>query len=118
MTLVGIDGGLSVDHLVRVGEAPHFFELGGPGLFAAFGARLIKGTKVMLRTELPVSVPGFAELLTAADVDLSLCEAGWDVPRVWILDSPEGRRLVLTGPPAGIEIAGADEEPAANRHSK
>jgi len=113
VTLVGIDGGLSVDHLVRVGEAPHFFELGGPGLFAALGARLIKGTKVMLRTELPVSVPGFAELLTAADVDLSLCEAGWDVAHVWILDSPEGRRLVLTGPPAGIEIAGADEEPAA-----
>ena len=118
MTIVGVDGGLSVDHLVRVGEAPHFFELGGPGLFAALGARLIKGTKVMLRTALPSSVPDFSEVLTAAGVDLSLCGVVRDVPRVWILDSPEGRRLVLTGPPGGIEIAGADEAPATRPNGR
>jgi sugar/nucleoside kinase (ribokinase family) len=118
VTIVGVDGGLSVDHLVRVGEAPHFFELGGPGLFAALGARLIEGTKVMLRTALPSSVPEFSEVLTAADVDLSLCGVAREVPRVWILDSPEGRRLVLTGPPAGLEIAEADEVPAGRSTSK
>jgi sugar/nucleoside kinase (ribokinase family) len=109
--IVGVDGGLSVDHLVRVGEAPHFFELGGPGLFAALGARLVQGTKVMLRASLPSCVPEFSEVLAAADVDLSLCGDARDVPRVWILDSPEGRRLVLTGPPAGLEIAEKDEVP-------
>ncbi len=113
MSTVGIDGGLSVDHLVRVGEAPHFFEVGGPGLFAALGARLVNGTKVMLRSALPSSVPEFREVLTAADVDLSLCGVARDVPRVWMLDSPEGRRLVLTGPPDGLEIAEADEAPVA-----
>lgn len=117
--IVGVDGGLSVDHLVRVGEAPHFFELGGPGLFAALGARLIRGTRVMLRTAMPSSVPAFSEVLTAAKVDLSLCGVARDVPRVWILDSPEGRRLVLTRPPAGLEIAEVDEGlPAARSTPK
>jgi len=118
VTIVGVDGGLSVDHLIRVGEAPHYFELGGPGLFAALGAGLIQGTKVILRTVLPSSVPDFSEMLTAANVDLSLCDVASEVTRVWILDSPEGRRLVLTAPPAGLEIAGTDEVPVAPLTSK
>ncbi len=118
MTTLGIEGGLSVDHLVRVGEAPHFFQLGGPGLFSALGARLVTGTKVMLRTALPSSVPQFSEVLMAAEVDLSLCDAVRDVPLVWMLDSPEGRRVVLTGPRDGLEIAEVDEPPAARSSAK
>ncbi len=107
--LVGVVGGLSVDHIVRVGRPAHYDRLGGPGLYAALGARLVEGTRVRLRCELPDAVPEFAETLTAARVDLSACTAVPDVVRVWLLDAPQGRRLVSTRPPPGLEIAGADD---------
>jgi sugar/nucleoside kinase (ribokinase family) len=109
--MVGIWGGLSVDHIVSVNQAPHFFSLGGPGLYAALGARLIEGTDVQLQTTLPAAEPRFAEVLVAAGVDISLCTVVPEVPRIWVLTSPEGRRLVQTAGPSRLEVAEDDEEP-------
>ena len=109
VTPTGVIGGVSVDHIVRVGRPAHYDCLGGPGLYAALGARLVHGTQVRLRCELPSSVPEFRHVLQAAGVDLSACTAGPEPVRVWLLDSPQGRRLVETTPPPGAEIAEADD---------
>ncbi|GAA3669267.1 hypothetical protein GCM10022224_036790 [Nonomuraea antimicrobica] len=102
-----------MDHIVRVGRPAHYDRLGGPGLYAALGARLVAGTRARLRCELPDSVQEFAETLTAADVDLSACTPVPDPVRVWLLDSPQGRRVVTTAPPPGMEIAEADDTVSA-----
>ncbi|WP_421107257.1 PfkB family carbohydrate kinase [Streptomyces sp. NEAU-S77] len=109
MTLTGVIGGVSVDHIVRVGHPAHYDCLGGPGLYAALGARLVPGTRVRLRCELPTAVPEFRHTLAAAGADLGACTAVPEPVRVWLLDSPQGRRLVETTPPPGAEIAEADD---------
>ncbi|WP_039936428.1 hypothetical protein, partial [Streptomyces himastatinicus] len=113
MTLTGVIGGVSVDHIVRAGHPAHYDCPGGPGLYAALGARLVPGTRVRLRCELPTSVPEFRAILVAAGVDLGACAAVPEPVRVWLLDSPQGRRLVETTPPPGAEIAEADDAIAA-----
>jgi ribokinase len=109
MIRVGVDGGLTVDHIVRVGKPPHYSSLGGPGLYASLGAQLVEGTQALLRAGLPTSEPKFADDLQRAGVDIGLCETVPKVPTVWVLDSPEGRRLVLAEAPDQLEIAAADE---------
>jgi sugar/nucleoside kinase (ribokinase family) len=119
---VGIVGGLSVDHLVREPadirfpasrEAARFHCLGGPGLYCALGARLVAGTAVRLLADLPVAAPAFTDVLGEAGVDLTNCGSTPDVPRVWILTSARGRRIVPLDAPAGSEFdAGHDPGPA------
>ncbi|MGF7237226.1 MAG: PfkB family carbohydrate kinase [Frankia sp.] len=106
---VGISGGLSVDHLVTSPVAARFDCLGGPGLYAALGAGLVAGTRVRLYSALPQSTSKFAETLSAAGVDLGFCTLTPDVPRVWILNSPDGRRIVPTTPRPGSELDEGDE---------
>ena len=113
MTLTGVIGGVSIDHIVRVGQPAHYDCLGGPGLYGALGARLVHGTQVRLRCELPSSAPEFRHTLAAAGVDLGACTAAPEPVRVWLLDSPQGRRLVETTPPPGAEIAETDATVAA-----
>jgi sugar/nucleoside kinase (ribokinase family) len=108
-TIVGIVGGLSVDHVVREPAGARFSCLGGPGLYAALGARLVAGTEVRLLTGLPAVVPAFARTLQAAGVDLASCRGIDDVPRVWILTSERGRRIVPQEAPAGSEFAAGDD---------
>jgi sugar/nucleoside kinase (ribokinase family) len=111
---VGISAGLSIDHLVHAphGHAEHgarFDRLGGPGLYAALAARLVLGARVRLHAVLPRSRPKFAETLTSAGVDCTCCGEADDVSRVWILNSAQGRRLVPTTPPRGMEFGGVAE---------
>jgi sugar/nucleoside kinase (ribokinase family) len=108
--LVGVVGGLSVDHIVQAYGGAHFDRLGGPGLYASLGAALVDGASVRLACRLPADPRTFGHLLDAASVDLSHCVSTAEVPRLWILYSPDGRRIVPTAPPAGsVEIAGAHE---------
>jgi sugar/nucleoside kinase (ribokinase family) len=110
---VGIVGGLSVDHLVREPVGVRFHCLGGPGLYAALGARLVAGTAVRLLADLPADTPAFTVVLRNAGVDLTHCRGTPDVPRVWILTSARGRRIVSLDAPAGSEFdTGGDRDPA------
>ena len=108
MTIVGISGGLSIDHLVTAPTDVRFDQLGGPGLYAALGASLVAGTEVRLHTALPRSTPEFTRTLRAAGVDLGTCTEVPDVPRLWILNSAQGRRIVHTKPPLGLELDARD----------
>jgi sugar/nucleoside kinase (ribokinase family) len=110
--LVGISGGLSIDHLVQAPQGTRFDCLGGPGLYAALAARLVSGVRVRLHADLPTSTVGFEKIFTSTGVDCSYCGEAVDVPRVWILNSAQGRRLVLTAPPRGLEFDdSADRDP-------
>jgi sugar/nucleoside kinase (ribokinase family) len=111
-SVLGVRGGLSVDHLVAVGAPAAYDQLGGPGLFGALGGRLVAGTTVRLAAGLPDAEPRFEELFASLGVDVSSCWAVADVPRLWILNSAEGRRLVETTPPSAVEIESAAPEPA------
>jgi len=111
VTDVGISGGLSIDHLVTAPTGARFGQLGGPALYAALGAGLVAGTRVRLHTTLPRSTPAFARTLLAAGVDLTSCSEVSDVPRLWILNSAQGRRIVPTTPPPGLELDGPADEP-------
>ncbi|WP_353081208.1 PfkB family carbohydrate kinase [Tessaracoccus lapidicaptus] len=98
MTLVGIHGGVTVDHIVTAPRGARFSCLGGPALFAALGARLVAGTDVRLAAELPAVDPRFATLFTAVGIDLAFATTVRDVPRLWILNSGRGRRIVSLAP--------------------
>jgi sugar/nucleoside kinase (ribokinase family) len=108
--IIGVVGSLTLDHLVRVGQGAHFNSLGGPGLYAALGARLVAGTEVRLSAGLPASTPAFANSLNEAGIDLSFCNRVDEPPRLWILDSPEGRRVVTTSSVQAPEIARYDDK--------
>lgn len=111
MTDVAVSGGLSVDHIVVAPVTARFDRLGGPGLYAALGARLVTGTNVLLHAALPAAEPEFATTLASAGIDLAHCVEVADVPRVWILDSPHGRRVVDAVPPPGVELDAPEPEP-------
>lgn len=106
MALLGVRGGLSVDHLVWERKGARFAEPGGPGLFAVLGARLVAGVDVRLATELPSDDPRFAELFTRHGIDHRYCTVGAAATRLWILNSNEGRRIVETASRSAIEIEG------------
>ncbi|MFF0265410.1 PfkB family carbohydrate kinase [Kribbella sp. NPDC004536] len=107
MAVVGVRGGLSVDHLVNAGQGARFDELGGPGLFATLGARLVAGTHVRLFARIPDDEPRFGKLFDEVGVDTSSCVHVPQAIRLWILNSPQGRRIVATsnGP---VELEGPE----------
>ncbi|KRE72711.1 PfkB family carbohydrate kinase [Arthrobacter sp. Soil762] len=109
MTTVGIAGGLSVDHLVTEGAGVRFRVLGGPGLFAALGARTVAGTQVRLHTALPDDEPTFESLFRSAGVAMEFCARTPYASRLWILNSTEGRRILPTASPDGLEVVGKVE---------
>jgi sugar/nucleoside kinase (ribokinase family) len=106
---VGVIGGLSIDHLVIDPVGARFSRPGGPGLYAALGARVVAGIDVRLYAGLPRSTNAFTEVLSATGVDCAHCPKTVDVPRVWVLNSAQGRRLVPTTPPPGLEFGSDDE---------
>lgn len=118
MTLVGVHAGLSVDHLVTEPVGARFSCLGGPGVYAALGARLVAGTTVRVSGPLPDDEPRFAELFAALGVDATHASSAPTVPRLWMLTSGFGRRIVRQAP-AGTELADdagePDELPAPGR---
>lgn len=111
MTVVGIQGGLSIDHLVTEPIGVRFAQLGGPGLFAALGARLVAGVEVRLATGLPAEDGRFAELFDRMDICRRHCAEIADVPRLWILNSRAGRRIVGLAP-GDTELEASSDEPA------
>lgn len=115
MTLVGVHAGLSVDHLVSEPAGAHFSCPGGPALFAALGARLVAGTDVRVSCPLPEDDPRFARIFDEFGVDRRHCRQVPTVPRLWILNSARGRRIVTQHTPAGTELDGhrpeLDEDP-------
>lgn len=121
MATIGVRGGLSVDHLVVAGQGASFSQLGGPGLFAALGARLVDGVSVRVSTRLPDDEPRFAELFDRLHIDRQYCAPVPTATRLWILNSAQGRRIVETASPGPVELetAAADsdeddsEQPAA-----
>ncbi|MFE2432739.1 PfkB family carbohydrate kinase [Streptomyces sp. NPDC059373] len=106
MTLVGIHAGLSVDHLVTEPAGARFSCPGGPALFAALGARLVAGTDVRVSCPLPEDDPRFARIFDDFGVDRRHCHQVPTVPRLWILNSARGRRIVTQGTTAGTELEG------------
>lgn len=108
MRTVEIQGGISRDHLVTVGRPPAYDQPGGPGVYAALGAfhgaavadaHAGTTTRVRLRTVLPTAEEDIRDLLARAGVDLTSCTDG-SVPRLWILNAAEGRRVLSTAPPS------------------
>ncbi|MGW0585992.1 hypothetical protein ACWD25_61415, partial [Streptomyces sp. NPDC002920] len=104
MTLVGVHAGLSVDHLVSEPAGAHFSCPGGPALFAALGARLVTGTEVRVSCPLPEDDPRFARIFDESGVDRRHCRQVATVPRLWILNSARGRRIVSQDTTAGTEL--------------
>jgi sugar/nucleoside kinase (ribokinase family) len=101
---VGVRGGLSVDHLVLAEEGSRFSQLGGPGLYAALGARLVAGTAVTLATALPRDDPRFQSTFTSLGIEVEHASSVASVPHVWILNSGESRRIVETTPTGPTEL--------------
>lgn len=101
---VGIRGGLSVDNLVVAPNGARFEQLGGPGLYAAIGARLVDGADVRLYADLPQEDARFAQLFDELRINVAECAHVESVPRVWILNSSEGRRIVSTSAHANVEL--------------
>lgn len=104
MRTVEIQGGISRDHLVTVGRPAVYGQPGGPGLYAALGAlrgaalhdtRTGATTRIRLRAPLPTG--DIREQLTSAGVALPPPTDGF-VPTLWILNAPEGRRVLSTAP--------------------
>ena len=104
MPILGVRGGLSVDHLVVEGRGARFGQLGGPALFAALGGRLVDGVDVRLSTRLPDDEPRFAALFDRLGVDRAHCAAVPSATRLWILNAAEGRRIVETAQRGPIEL--------------
>jgi sugar/nucleoside kinase (ribokinase family) len=113
MTTVGVVGGLSVDHLVTEGAGVRFNCLGGPALFAALGSHTVAGVEIRVCTVIPDDEPRFMEQLAAFGVDLTHCTSTTAANRLWILNSPQGRRIIATAAPDGLEQSNdATAEPA------
>ncbi|MDQ1043340.1 PfkB family carbohydrate kinase [Streptomyces sp. V4I2] len=113
MTLVGIHAGLSVDHLVTEPAGARFSCPGGPALFAALGARLVAGTHVRVSCPLPEDDPGFARIFDDLGVDRRHCRQVPTVPRLWILNSARGRRIVTQDTTAGTELENPGHRPGS-----
>lgn len=109
MTVVGVRGGLSVDHLVHAGAGVRFDELGGPGLFGALGAGLVAGTQIRLYARLPDDEPRFAKLFQELGFDTSASVREPTAMRLWILNSQQGRRIVTTSSTGPVELEGGTE---------
>jgi hypothetical protein len=112
--VLGVRGGLSVDHLVSAGIGARFDQLGGPGLYASLGGRMVEGVEVRLATNLPREDLRFAEAFERLGIDTAASATTPVVPKVWILNAPEGRRIVETAPPrvsAGVEIEQREAAP-------
>lgn len=97
MTSVEIFGGLSVDHLVTEGLGAHFSVLGGPALYASFGASRVAGVEVNVCTSLPIDEPRFKAEFDQARIGYPQSDEIDDCPRVWILNDSAGRMLVPVG---------------------
>lgn len=117
MTLVGVHGGLSVDHLVTEPAGARFSCPGGPALFAALGARLVSGTDVRVSCPLPLDAPEFARLFDDLGVDRRYCPQVPTVPRLWILNSARGRRIVTQDTSSRTELEGPDPVGPQSRDS-
>jgi sugar/nucleoside kinase (ribokinase family) len=113
VTLVGIHAGLSVDHLVTESSGARFSCPGGPALFAALGARLVAGTHVRVSCPLPEDDPGFARIFDDFGVDRRHCRQVPTVPRLWILNSARGRRIVTQDTAAGTELETPGHRPGS-----
>ncbi|MEU0068761.1 PfkB family carbohydrate kinase [Streptomyces sp. NPDC006332] len=111
MTLVGVHAGLSVDHLVTEPVGARFSCPGGPALFAALGARLVAGTHVRVSCPLPEDDHRFARIFDGFGIDRIHCHQVPTVPRLWILNSARGRRIVTQDTTAGTELETPDQRP-------
>lgn len=111
MRTIEIRGGFSIDHLVAEHFAPQWSVMGGPGWYATLGALAAaqlqpeKDTQVSLTATLPQSA---ADELSEAGVCLADAEIG-DVPRVWILNSHRGRRVIGLAAAEGSHELAEDE---------
>ncbi|CAM3291762.1 carbohydrate kinase family protein [Occultella aeris] len=120
MRTVLVDGGLSRDHLVTVGRPPRYDEPGGPGVYASLAAVLAvsllrrrrpESTQVALSTTLPRTDEDIRAVLAGAGVDLSLCVDGPAIPKLWILNSAQGRRIVRTAAAATAHELDETDDP-------
>ena len=110
MTLIGVHGGLSVDHLVTEGAGAQFDHLGGPALFAALGARLVSGSRVRVSCELPDDEPRFAALFASLGIETDHAGRTPTAMRLWILNSRAGRRIVRLASGGATELSGDDPD--------
>jgi sugar/nucleoside kinase (ribokinase family) len=113
---VSIVAGVSIDHIVRAGSGAVFDVPGGPGTYASLAARAVapKDCPVRLETRLHPDLHGVAAMLTDAGVDLTGCTWDGRLWRLWILDSPEGRRIVpVDAGRTTPEVGAATVDPSA-----
>lgn len=68
------------------------------------GARLVTGTDVRLSCPLPQDDPRFTRIFDELGVDREHCRRVPTVPRLWILNSARGRRIVAQDAPTGTEL--------------
>lgn len=114
MTVIGIDGGFSRDHLVNTEHGARFGVAGGPGLYATLSSALT--LRWLEADRLPdaereghVRVFGagadrpMERVLSRHGVDTRWLRLG-ATPRLWILTSEAGRRIVSAERTTGHEL--------------
>lgn len=126
MTDVVIAGGISRDHIVSVErELAAFNQPGGPGYYAALAAALVARSIPPDAGEAAITVGLCADVrdadlrgnLARGGVDLSQTTSEHIAQRLWILDAPEGRRVLSTArgthelDPADPQTDGVDVTP-------
>lgn len=114
MTLVGIEGGFSRDHLVNVHHGARFSAPGGPGTYAALAAAVTLEWLGATSQKSPDPRSGTRVFGSGADFDISelLDSRGIDTswlpldraPKLWILTSESGRRIVRADSHRGHEL--------------
>lgn len=110
MAEILIVGGISYDHIVKANVGCRFDQPGGPGTYASLAAALVPQSKVNLATILPAQLPELSHLLQSRGIGLSLSFPLDLLVRVWMLDSPEGRRVVPVFVGAGQSELGIPED--------
>lgn len=102
MKTVAVIGGVSIDHIVIAPTDVRFHQPGGPGLYASLAGASIAGVAAHLITDLPAEDEFSLRAITQkAEINTSNCRLVDDIEQCWILDAPEGRRIVPVRVEAG-----------------
>lgn len=113
MTVVGIEAGFSRDHLVNTDHGSRFDVAGGPGTYAALSAALtlrwlganVQSSSSSVRVFGAGADEDIAKILASANVDTTWIPGG-TAPKLWILTSEAGRRIVSADHSEGHELGG------------
>ncbi|MEO7148303.1 MAG: PfkB family carbohydrate kinase [Terrimesophilobacter sp.] len=121
MTVIGIEGGVSRDHLVNVDNGAEFNVPGGPGVYASLASLL--AVRWLEASAHPSALPSaevrvfgegadtaIDEMLSNAGTNTSWLPICVSTPTLWILTSATGRRIIRADIVSGHELGPDSDE--------